>query len=519
MQHVAMSAATDYEKKTDTTSRAKKTPSVQQPQYAPGFALAYDTWVSQGSGLRSGKDGAMRYNKGPMRGLTRDEAMSMFRNQVWQNAAPKWKQEYERRATSDMMAPPAAPVNTAATTTAQPAPAAAPAAPTPITQPKFGQRSNIGGNSMTQPSFGSRAGTGASQAGQRPLIADRKGNATMIDSKGQPAIMDTPGNVAASQMRAPNNEVLGPKPIAEMSSATPTVARPQIATKKERGEAPRPATPASGASFLGAMGAALADTSRPYKAETEAGKTDPAYTARMADRASGAFTGGAPKASPVEEPKPFAPQTPQTAAQPAAKTPITKPQSVMPQSPMPARPAATISSDEVLTNEDMSAKGYTLIGSRSGQKKWRKGAAMDNANATAEAKTNENLRSSPITRAIAPTRFEGQLETKSVMGKSGRSRITKTSESSNPEYDAYDAAATRIESARMAGSLGDEADLNLAQKYESQFDGTGAQENQRERVRAEEKAGFTQAGRYVGPDRNSPEYRSKINAITSPRRR
>lgn len=513
MQHVAMSAATDYEKKTDTTSRAKKTTSVQQPQYAPGFALAYDTWVSQGSGLRSGKDGAMRYNKGPMRGMTRDEAMSMFRNQVWQNAAPEWKQEYERRATSDMMAPPAAPVNTAATTTAQPAPAAEPTQPTaatPITQPKFGQRSNIGGNSMTQPSFGNRAGTGASQAGQQPLIADSKGNATMIDSKGQPAIMDTPRNVAASQMKAPNNEVLGPKPIAEMSSATPTVARPQIATKKERGEAPRPATPASGASFLGAMGAALADSSRPYKAETEAGKTDPTYTARMADRASGAFTGGAPKASPVEEPKPFTPQTPQTAAQPAAKTPIAKPQSVMPQSPMPARPAATISSDEVLTNEDMSAKGYTLIGSRSGQKKWRKGAAMDNANATAAAKTNENLRSSPITRAIAPTRFEGQMETRFDVG---QGRVVATGNKTQ-DFQRYKAAQDRYKSGTQT-----KEDSATVGNFIAGLSGSSRTQDQIARDTAEEQAGFTQAGRYVGPDRNSPEYRSKINAITTPRRR
>lgn len=72
---------------------------------ANGFAHAFSTWIAGGNGLNSGKDGVMRYNSGPMRGMTRDAALMKFQNEVWKNAAPEWKDEYAKRATTGMLAP------------------------------------------------------------------------------------------------------------------------------------------------------------------------------------------------------------------------------------------------------------------------------------------------------------------------------------------------------------------------------------------------------------------------------
>jgi hypothetical protein len=72
---------------------------------ANGFAHAFSTWIAGGNGLNSGKDGVMRYNSGPMRGMTRDAAQMKFQNEVWKNAAPEWKDEYAKRATTGMLAP------------------------------------------------------------------------------------------------------------------------------------------------------------------------------------------------------------------------------------------------------------------------------------------------------------------------------------------------------------------------------------------------------------------------------
>lgn len=72
---------------------------------ANGFAHAYSTWISQGNGLDTKRDGVFRYKAGPMKGMTRDQAQMHFQNTVWKNAAPEWKNEYAKRATSDLLAP------------------------------------------------------------------------------------------------------------------------------------------------------------------------------------------------------------------------------------------------------------------------------------------------------------------------------------------------------------------------------------------------------------------------------
>jgi len=72
---------------------------------ANGYAHAYSTWISQGGGLNNDDKGVFKYLKGPMKGMTRDQAAMKFQNEVWRNAAPEWKDEYAKRATTDMLSP------------------------------------------------------------------------------------------------------------------------------------------------------------------------------------------------------------------------------------------------------------------------------------------------------------------------------------------------------------------------------------------------------------------------------
>lgn len=164
---------------------------------ANGFAHAFSTWISGGNGLSSGKDGVMRYNSGPMRGMTRDAALMKFQNEVWKNAAPELKDEYAKRATTGMLAP--SEQKQAATVPTVTPPMRAPndgvppmlrrpdeggmmqrmeqesmaAAGKTSEMPEMDQPSEPVGVSRpirrpatSQPAFGSRAGTGASQTGR-----------------------------------------------------------------------------------------------------------------------------------------------------------------------------------------------------------------------------------------------------------------------------------------------------------------------------------------------------------------
>ena len=72
---------------------------------ANGFAHAYSTWISQGNGLDTKRDGVFRYKAGPMKGMTRDQAQMHFQNTVWKNASGSAKDDYAKRATNDMLSP------------------------------------------------------------------------------------------------------------------------------------------------------------------------------------------------------------------------------------------------------------------------------------------------------------------------------------------------------------------------------------------------------------------------------
>jgi hypothetical protein len=150
---------------------------------ANGFAHAFSTWIAGGNGLNSGKDGVMRYNSGPMRGMTRDAALMKFQNEVWKNAAPEWKDEYAKRATTDMLAPSEQKAASTLPTVTPPMrqPAVNDGVPPMLRRPELDQEPMPeestptvsrpmmrGGRGLatSQPAFGSRAGTGASQTGR-----------------------------------------------------------------------------------------------------------------------------------------------------------------------------------------------------------------------------------------------------------------------------------------------------------------------------------------------------------------
>jgi len=193
---------------------------------ANGFAHAFSTWIAGGNGLNSGKDGVMRYNSGPMKGMTRDAAQMKFQNEVWKNAAPEWKDEYAKRATTGMLAPSEqkAAASTPTVTPPMRAPAVNDGVPPMLRRPEEStgdlmadqERDSKSAASKSvempeppaavastptvtppirpmatnQPAFGERAGTGASQTGG---VANAKG--------GQPAFGSRKGTGASETGR------------------------------------------------------------------------------------------------------------------------------------------------------------------------------------------------------------------------------------------------------------------------------------------------------------------------------
>jgi hypothetical protein len=238
----------------------------------------------------------------------------------------------------------------------------------------------------------------------------------------------------------------------------------------------------------------------------EAEKPSPAYEARRsgglptvkppmttpAGRAVGAVAAAKPvmtMASPPPDPAPMEQKqsSPSRAGllkkQVAAKMPIASPRAV---------PVPTEAPDgDILSNEDMSAKGYTLIGSKGGQKKWRKGAEMSAMNKSAADQTAANVVKSPVFRGRpdAP-KTARPLETATKMV-GDRPMVVQTGGDSTPEFDRLKAAQAR--NAAGTSTADDEA---MVQKSLS-GDVLGRQPQQVAQVRADERAGRYQAGRRV----------------------
>jgi hypothetical protein len=173
---------------------------------ANGYAHAYSTWISQGGGLNNDDKGVFKYLKGPMKGMTRDQAAMKFQNEVWRNAAPEWKDEYAKRATTDMLSPSEKAAQ--ATTSVTP--------PTPA---QAGQKGSIMQGPPTPVSTG--VSSTPAQAGQKGSIMQGPPTpvSTGVSSSGaEPAT----GTSVASPARTPKIGGIGTGSIEEADSSAPS---------------------------------------------------------------------------------------------------------------------------------------------------------------------------------------------------------------------------------------------------------------------------------------------------------
>jgi hypothetical protein len=262
-----------------------------------GFPLAYSTWISQGGGLRSNKNGTMVYNSGEMKGMTRDQALMMFQNQIWPNASDEWKNEYTKRATYGMMSPVERDV-----------------ARTTVTSPRI------------------------------------------------------------------------------------KAAVPSTATSKPRG---------------------VTTAAAPAAAVVSAPTSAPA-------RASAATT------TPTTA-------TAVTPPQPKANQQDLQNYIINQSKPQVAGPKPIVNTSDTLTNDDMSGKGYTLIGNKGGVKKWRKNDAMPGAMSGAMPKTSEaqDLSAMPVIAAPIPNQpFSTRFDV-------NKGRVVATGGTPDESFERYDAAQER----------------------------------------------------------------------------
>jgi hypothetical protein len=154
----------------------------------------------------------------------------------------------------------------------------------------------------------------------------------------------------------------------------------------------------------------------------------------------------------------------------------------------PPKSAMNKPDGDVYSNEDMSKQGYTLIGSKGGQKKWSKGTAMDAANKTAADQTRANIISSPVFRGRADAPRPLETEMRMV---NNRPTIMQTGGDTTPEFEKLKAAQMR----NAAGTGTKEDDDLVATSVGG--DVLGRQPGQIAKLRADEKAGKFQAGRRV----------------------
>ena len=154
---------------------------------ANGFAHAFSTWIAGGGGLSADKKMTMRYNEGPMKGMTRDQAQMNFQNNVWKNAAPEWKDEYAKRATTDMLSPSEqteaqsarrSPVDIGSSDEGNQMPGGMPTVSAPMFDEGFrGSADDIrDGSGNAQPAGSRPVPMGGSPSTIRPPIMQKKGN-------------------------------------------------------------------------------------------------------------------------------------------------------------------------------------------------------------------------------------------------------------------------------------------------------------------------------------------------------
>jgi hypothetical protein len=134
----------------------------------------------------------------------------------------------------------------------------------------------------------------------------------------------------------------------------------------------------------------------------------------------------------------------------------------------------------------MSGKGYTLIGSKSGVKKWRKG----DVDSGAKAQQNAMIVKSPMFRSRAAEMKADQLQTGMRMV-GGKPVIVQTGGKSTPEFDRLREAQYR--NSQDTASPSDRKMINESLSG----DVLGRQQSQIDQQRADERAGKYQAGRKV----------------------
>jgi hypothetical protein len=134
----------------------------------------------------------------------------------------------------------------------------------------------------------------------------------------------------------------------------------------------------------------------------------------------------------------------------------------------------------------MSGKGYTLIGSKSGVKKWRKG----DVDSGAKAQQNAMIVKSPMFRGRAAEMKADRLQTGMRMV-GGKPVIVQTGGKSTPEFD-------RLREAQDRNST-DSATNDDRKRINNALSGDvlGRQQSQIDQQRADERAGKYQAGRKV----------------------
>jgi hypothetical protein len=114
----------------------------------------------------------------------------------------------------------------------------------------------------------------------------------------------------------------------------------------------------------------------------------------------------------------------------------------------PKMPAPSSNGGDMFTNEDMSGKGYTLVGGRSGTKRWRKNADMP-AGAGSNATEMSGMTVSASREAPFSTKFDVT-----------QGRVVATGGTPDEDFQRYDAAQTRLK----AGQDTDE-DKEVVKEY------------------------------------------------------
>lgn len=235
----------------------------------------------------------------------------------------------------------------------------------------------------------------------------------------------------------------------------------------------------------------------------DAANASPIYEQRLAERRAGTFK---PKKSATPTVSPPVMKTDVTMPPPPPAAAPVKPKPTvfasftpsrstmiksnvaagMPASGVAPKASPVLPDSDLLSNDDMSGKGYTLIGSKSGVKKWRKG----NIDSGAKAQQNAMIVKSPMFRGRAAEMKADQLQTGMRMV-GGKPVIVQTGGKSTPEFDRLREAQYR--NSHDAASPADRKMINESLGG----DVLGRQQSQIDQQRADERAGKYQAGRKV----------------------